>query len=125
MSEESLRRLIQRIETDEGFRESLANDTEAALKEFELSGTERYALIANDEDALRRLMGSEVAAFQAGRTGNPLGYSLGGPCAGIEIYDPRLGKGLAPGIPGGMGPGDDASSTKIASCGWTFGDACC
>lgn len=66
MSEDELRRLLDRINTDEEFRERLGNDAQGALSEFGLSQTERTALVSGDEDALRRLAGADIdteAAF--------------------------------------------------------------
>lgn len=63
MSEDALRRLLERANSDDAFREMLTNDPEAALEDFELSPTETVALAAGDEEALRRLAGLETAAF--------------------------------------------------------------
>lgn len=63
MSEESLRRFLDRLNTDEAFREGMHSDPAGALAEFELSVTERTALGMGDEDALRRLTGADVAGF--------------------------------------------------------------
>lgn len=60
MPEEELRRLLERLQTDEEFRERIGHDTQSALSEFDLSYTERVALASNDEDALRRLAGAQI-----------------------------------------------------------------
>jgi hypothetical protein len=61
MSEEALQRLLERINADEAFAEALKADWEEALAEFDLSPTELTALGTQDDDALRRLSGAEVA----------------------------------------------------------------
>jgi len=63
MSEESLRRLLDRLSGDVAFVERLKANPSEALAEFELSPIERTALATNDEDGLRRLAGRDVAAF--------------------------------------------------------------
>jgi len=63
MSEESLRRFLARLTEDGAFLESVRQDPQHAFEEFELSPAERVALATNDEDALRRLSGADVAAF--------------------------------------------------------------
>jgi hypothetical protein len=60
MSQEALSKFLERFLTDESFREALQNDPESAMKDYDLSPTERFALAANDEDALRRLTGDDV-----------------------------------------------------------------
>ena len=65
MSEETLRRFLERLNTDAAFRESARQNPATALDEFELSAAEQAALATNDEDALRRLAGSDVSGFLA------------------------------------------------------------
>lgn len=74
MSEESLNRLMEQLQSDETFRQAMIDDPVVAVAEFDLSLTEIEALASNDEDALRRLAGVETAAF--GMPG--LGMDLGG-----------------------------------------------
>lgn len=62
MPEQELRSLLERLNTDAGFRERVEHDTHGALSEFHLSHTEQVALAANDEDALRRLAGGALDA---------------------------------------------------------------
>jgi hypothetical protein len=59
MSQETLRRLLERINTDQAFRERLEKDPENALREADISTVEGLALAMNDQDALRRLLGDE------------------------------------------------------------------
>jgi hypothetical protein len=66
MSEETLRRFIERLNVDSTFRERVTTDPLSAFGEFDLSQTECVALAARDEDALRRLSGNDVSAFAAG-----------------------------------------------------------
>ena len=63
MSENSLRRLLERLGSDAPFVERLKEDPEQALSEFDLGPTERAALVANDEDGLRRLAGLDASGF--------------------------------------------------------------
>jgi hypothetical protein len=66
MSEETLRRLLERLHDDAAFVEHLKVNPEETLREFELSPTEQFALTSNDEDALRRLAGLDVSGYAAG-----------------------------------------------------------
>lgn len=68
MSEDALRRILERVNSDEAFREQLTNDPETALEGEDLSPVEVVALTAGDEDALRRLAGVETVGFALGRT---------------------------------------------------------
>ena len=65
MSEEVLRRFIERLNNDPKFREKLTKDVAAALAEFDLTPAEQVALATNDEDALRRLGGGNVKVSPA------------------------------------------------------------
>lgn len=69
MSESSLQDLLARIDNDEEFRGRLLADAEAAVSGMDLSEVERFALASADEDALRRLVGSDTMAFGLGRPG--------------------------------------------------------
>jgi hypothetical protein len=64
MSEETLRQVLERLRTDEEFRERLGNDWPNAIGELDLSPAEIAAISSNDEDALRRLVGADVTAYQ-------------------------------------------------------------
>jgi hypothetical protein len=68
VSEDALRRLLERLNSEPGFRDRLQEDWERAVEEFDLSPSEFVALATGDEDALRRLSGAEVAAH-AGAVG--------------------------------------------------------
>lgn len=63
MSEESLRSFLDKIETDEAFRARLSKEPTVLADEFDLSPGERAALVSNDEDALRRLVGAETSGY--------------------------------------------------------------
>jgi hypothetical protein len=67
MSEESLRRFLERLNGDAAFVERLKANPGEVLAGFELSATERIALGTNDADGLRRLAGQDVAGFDAVR----------------------------------------------------------
>jgi len=60
MSEEALKRFIDRVNNDEAFAEKVRGDWVAVIDESGLSPAELTALGTQDEDALRRLMGAEV-----------------------------------------------------------------
>lgn len=60
MPEEELRRFLERLNRDAGFRDQLHHDLAGSLAEFDLTHTEQVALASNDEDALRRLAGVHV-----------------------------------------------------------------
>ena len=66
MSVDGLRELLERVDVDEEFRQRLVHDPQAATAPYDVSNTERYALVANDEDALRRLVGTEVSGYAFG-----------------------------------------------------------
>jgi len=63
MSEESLRLFMERLSSDPAFVERVKANAAEALAAFDLSPTERMALASNDEDALRRLGGSDVQGY--------------------------------------------------------------
>lgn len=63
MSEETLRRFLERLNGDAAFRETVQQDAAGAFAEFGLSPTEQTALASNDEDALRRLAGADVQGY--------------------------------------------------------------
>lgn len=72
MSEEALRSLLNRINSDESFREQVAADPGAALiDQAELSQVEKYALVLNDEDGLRHLLGEDTSGFARAALPNP------------------------------------------------------
>ena len=76
MSEEALRKFIDKINKDTAFRQRLTNDVAAGLAEFELSPAEQVALATNDEDALRRLAGGHVVvSVTRDRAAGPLAPS--------------------------------------------------
>jgi hypothetical protein len=66
VSEKTLRELLDRLSKDEAYRDTLRNDWQNALDDLELTPAELAALASQDEDALRRLSGSNVSAASAG-----------------------------------------------------------
>jgi hypothetical protein len=62
MSEKTLRKVLDRLDSDKTFRESLKDQKywPQAIKELDLSPAELAAISTQDEDALRRLAGGEV-----------------------------------------------------------------
>jgi len=65
MSQETLRAVMDRLNSDKGFRDKLHNDWQNALDDLDLSPAEIAALASQDEDALRRL-GADTKAMSAG-----------------------------------------------------------
>jgi hypothetical protein len=64
MSQESLRRLVERINADAAFRARIEKDPINTLREADISAVEFTALAYDDEDALRRLLGdAEVTGY--------------------------------------------------------------
>ena len=61
-----LRDLLERLATDATFAEQLKADPAQVLEGLDLSATERVALAANDEEALRRLAGWDTGGFLGG-----------------------------------------------------------
>jgi hypothetical protein len=76
MSEKTLRKVLQKLNKDEAFRDKLRNDWQNALDDLDLSPAEAAALSSQDEDALRRLVGSDVTALQQGFFGTDFICSL-------------------------------------------------
>ena len=66
MSEERLRLILERLNTDEEFRARMRDDWQNALGELELTPTETAALASQDEDALRRLAGADIPTPENG-----------------------------------------------------------
>jgi hypothetical protein len=86
MSESTLRRVLERLNTDAEFREQLQRDPGSVLGELELSPAELSALGSQDEDALRRLAGAEVTAFMGP---GPAGGGVRGG-GGAQFYDTEV-----------------------------------
>lgn len=63
MSDQTLQRFLDRLNADADFRESAASDPEGAFADLGLSATEQAALTASDEDAMRRLTGTDVSGY--------------------------------------------------------------
>lgn len=68
MSEEALRRFLDRVNADATFFEQVKRDLTTALNEFELSRVEQMAVTLGDEDALRRLAGMDVSGYMVNWT---------------------------------------------------------
>jgi hypothetical protein len=107
MSEEDLRKFVERLNSDESYRGRVRDDVQAVLDEYELSATELVAVGTGDEDALRRLLGAEVSGFAIGQA--DLFGSLFWCSANICITDPKgcpgtPGSGRACGTGGNCGP---------------------
>jgi hypothetical protein len=67
MSEADLRKFVERLNSDDSYREKVGEDIEAVLDEYELSAAELAAVGTGDEDALRRLLSAEVSGFAVGQ----------------------------------------------------------
>jgi hypothetical protein len=76
MSEEVLRRFLERVNGDAAYRESVQRDPGAAFAAIDLRPMEIIALGSGDEDALRRLAGADVSGFAAPGVG-PGGGGVG------------------------------------------------
>ena len=61
MSEETLRKVLERLQKDKEFHRRMQYDWQGALQDLDLSKAEVIALAMQDEDSLRRLAGSDVA----------------------------------------------------------------
>lgn len=66
MSEQTLRRFMERLSEDVSFRDSVVADPESAFAAMGLSPAEQAAINSGDEDALRRLTGADVAGYRQG-----------------------------------------------------------
>jgi hypothetical protein len=60
MSAEGLRSLLEALENDEAVNERFQKDPGAVVRGYELSPPEELAVYTADEDAVRRLLGSEA-----------------------------------------------------------------
>jgi hypothetical protein len=86
-----LRRFLDRLNSDESFKESVRKDPASVLAQFELSASEQAALGTGDEDALRRLSGMDVAGYvlvtpACSRVCSMMGCSLNCPTADRSQY---------------------------------------
>ncbi len=95
MPEESLRRFLERLNSDTAFVERLKANPGEALEGYEFSPTEQVALATNDEDGLRRLTGMDTAGFAAGAAGLPGGLALPATLFAC-ILDPSSPSGRSP-----------------------------
>lgn len=95
MPESTLRELLDRAEKDEEFQTKLVQDPQAAHDEFDLSITERTALMEGDDDALRRLAGIEVEAF-TNRGYNPPRRSDSGRAGNMGARGQQMGPEWGP-----------------------------
>jgi hypothetical protein len=100
MSQETLRLILEQLNTDEEFRERMRDDWQNALYELELSPAEAAALASQDEDALRRLVGADVTALEGGFFGTDFICSL--VCI-TTIDTPGSGRDTCPGSRQGCG----------------------
>jgi hypothetical protein len=113
MSEEFLRQLLERLNSDAEFRERVQNDWESIVEEFDLSPAELVALGTNDEDALRRLAGAEVAAY---RGADPIVYIRTlVTCYWCPVKD-TPGSRRHCGGGGGPAPAPDPTDTLAVNC---------
>jgi hypothetical protein len=75
VSNQGLRALLDRINTDAVFRAALqSGEARALLDPYDLSATELVALLSYDEDALRRLAGPDEVQGYLGPVGSPQLY---------------------------------------------------
>jgi hypothetical protein len=89
MSNQALRELLDRINSDPAIREALqTGDARALLEDYDLSPAEAVALLSNDEDALRRLAGAREVS----------GYGLSIACHVSVLCFPTQGQLVTPGI---------------------------
>ncbi len=92
MSEESLKQLLERLSSDAAFKERVQSDWAEASAEYDLSEAELVAFGTEDEDALRRLAGMEVAGFAAQGW-----FSIGCTYGCVPTDTPGSGKGCGTG----------------------------
>jgi hypothetical protein len=113
VSEEALRRVLERIDEDEAFRTRMKDDWEDAIDELDLSPAELVALSTQDEDALRRLVGADVGGFAlAGGpgAGNLLGTAALCTFTSCRWNNTQPGSGCGAGGGGGPGGGSGAGT---------------
>jgi hypothetical protein len=95
MSEETLARFLERVNTDTEFREKLKENWEEVIAELdELSPAELIAISTQDEDALRRLVNADVTAYSLNFYTTQLVCTLACP---ITLDTPNSGRGCGTG----------------------------
>ena len=65
MSQESLRSLLARAKEDQQFSEQLTDELLGVLANYGLSREEGIAVLANDEESLRKLSGADTEPYLA------------------------------------------------------------
>jgi hypothetical protein len=91
---------LKQLNEDAFFRESVQTDPKGAVARFGLSPAEQVALSSGDEDALRRLTGSDVSGFMLG--GSVVMQSIHYRCV---PHEPGTGTGTGTGTGGQNGAG--------------------
>ena len=105
MSEETLRRFLERLNEDASFREGVQADPEGAFAAHGLGPSQQVALMSGDVDTLRRLAGGDVAGFMMGSSS---GASFTSRCT-----VPRPTNTPGSGNHCGTGPGGDYFGIRI------------
>ena len=100
MSEATLQQFLARLNEDASYRESVQADPESAFAALGLNPAEKAALTSGDEDALRRLAGTDVDGF------------LINPFPGLIRYRPAG----TPGSGQGCGTGSGGCPTYDENC---------
>lgn len=106
MSEDILRRFMQKLNTDSAFRDLVKKDWEKALDEFDLSPAEVAALATQDADALRRLMNADVSGYAAAGWWGTIGCTAAcvtSACPNTPGSRRHCGTGQCPSTPGSGG----------------------
>src|SRR5438309_422075 len=100
MSEETLKQFLERLGSDEAFKERMTSNWQEGSAEVELSETELVALGPQDEDALRRIVSAEV-------TGHALSF----------LFTPACTYGCRPPSTAGSGQGCGTGPRGTGCCG--------
>jgi hypothetical protein len=78
MSDKTLLRFLERLNTDSSFLESAVANPEGAFAAFGLTSAEQAAIRSGDEDALRRMTGMDVSGYMLGSSSSSIIYTGGG-----------------------------------------------
>lgn len=77
MSDKTLLRFLERLNTDSAFLENAVANPEGAFAAFGLTGAEQAAIRSGDEDALRRMTGMDVSGYMLGSSSSSIIYTAG------------------------------------------------
>lgn len=109
MSQEALRELLDKVESDDEFVAHLKKEPVKALARLGVSSTEVFTLTCADEDALRRLLGTAEDA-------RSVDFSLFAEAA-MPMFDEEMAAAIGEANAGG--DTCKVSTATVTKCCWT------